>query len=64
MIQDFNELFTVEEACKALRVGYNTMYTLLKTGKLKGFRCGRVWKIPKGAIDRFVSESIDSEQTI
>ena len=43
--------------CEALRMGYNAMYDLLNSGKLKGFRNGRVWRIPKLAIKEYILES-------
>ncbi|MBR2894881.1 MAG: helix-turn-helix domain-containing protein [Clostridia bacterium] len=56
MFNDYGELLTVEEACEALRIGHNTIYELLNSGKLKGYRCGRVWKIPRLAIEQYVLE--------
>ena len=52
-----HDILTVEEACEALRMGYNAMYDLLNSGKLKGFRNGRVWRIPKLAIKEYILES-------
>ena len=46
MFENFDDILTVEEACEALKIGYNAMYELLNTGKLKGYRNGRVWRIP------------------
>ena len=42
MLEEYPDILTVEEACEALRMGYNAMYDLLNSGKLKGFRNGRV----------------------
>ena len=46
MFENFDDILTVEEACEALKIGYNAMYELLNTGKLKGYRNGRVWRMP------------------
>jgi len=40
-------LITVEELCEELIIGKNTAYKLLTSGKIKGFRIGRIWKIPR-----------------
>lgn len=40
MFENYDDILTVEEACEALRIGYNSMYELLNTGKLKGYRNG------------------------
>ena len=46
MLDEYQDVLTVDEACEALRIGYNAMYELLNTGKLKAYRNGRVWRIP------------------
>lgn len=57
MFNEFDDVLTVEEACTALKIGYNTIYMLLNSGKLKEFRCGRIWKIPRAALEEYVRES-------
>ena len=56
MFEDYSDILTVEEACEALRVGYNTLYQLLKSGKLRGYRNGKVWRIPKSSLAKYISE--------
>ena len=36
MFESYDDILTVEEACEALKIGYNAMYELLNTGKLRG----------------------------
>ena len=50
MLDEYEDILTAEEACEALRVGHNALYALLNSGKLKGYRNGRVWRIPKVAV--------------
>ncbi|MCC2257528.1 helix-turn-helix domain-containing protein [Intestinimonas aquisgranensis] len=50
----YDDLLTTEEACEALKIGKNALYDLLDSGKLKGFRNGRVWRIPKQAVVEFI----------
>ena len=47
MFEEYQDILTAEEAVEALRIGYNALYELLSSGKLKGYRNGRVWRIPK-----------------
>ena len=54
MLNEYPDILTTEEACEALRVGYNALYELLQSGKLKAYRNGRVWRIPKAALTEFV----------
>ena len=50
MLEEYQDVLTVDEACEALRIGYNAMYELLSSGKLKAYRNGRVWRVPKVAV--------------
>lgn len=54
MLNEFPDVLTTEEACEALRVGYNALYELLQSGKLKGYRNGRRWLISKRAIIEYI----------
>lgn len=50
-------ILTVEEVCEALRMGYNAVYELINEGKLKAYKNGRVWRIPREALVKYVMES-------
>ena len=54
MLDQYDDVMTTEEACDALKIGYNTLYELLNSGQLKGYRNGRTWRIPKLAIQEFI----------
>jgi excisionase family DNA binding protein len=56
MFEQYPDILSVEEACEALRVGYNAMYELLNSGKVKAFKNGRVWRIPKLSIKAYILE--------
>lgn len=58
MLEEYADILTVDEACEALRIGYNAIYELLRTGKLKAYRNGRVWRIPKVAVKEFILSGI------
>mgnify|MGYP000011568481 FL=1 len=57
MFESYDDVLTVEEACEALKIGYNAMYELLNAGKLRGYRNGRVWRIPKAALVEYIQSS-------
>lgn len=57
MLQEYDDVLTTEEACEALRIGYNSLYGLLNSGQLKGYKCGRIWRIPKIAVESFILSS-------
>ena len=57
MFESYDDVLTVEEGCEALKIGYNAMYELLNAGKLRGYRNGRVWRIPKAALVEYIQNS-------
>ena len=57
MFEDYPDILTVEEACEALRVGYNAMYDLLNSSKHKAYKNGRAWRIPKAALLQYILEN-------
>ena len=56
MLNEYPDILTTEEACEALRVGYNALYELLQSGKLKAYRNGRLWRIPKKSVIQYIIE--------
>ena len=58
MFEEYPDILTVEDACEALRMGYNAMYDLLNSGKIKAFKNGRVWRIPRVSIQKYIMDSI------
>ena len=57
MLEAYCDILSVEEACEALKVGHNAIYELLNSGKLKAYKNGRVWKIPKESVRRYILEN-------
>ena len=57
MFEQYPDILTVEEVCEALRMGYNAVYDLLNKGKLKAYKNGRVWRIPKESLKEFILEN-------
>ena len=56
MDNDATSLMTVDEVCEALMIGKNAAYRLLAEGKIKGFRVGRIWKIPRISLNLYIQE--------
>lgn len=54
MLEKYDDLLTAEEACEALKIGKNALYELLTTGALKAYRNGRVWRIPRQAVEEYI----------
>lgn len=56
MLSEYPDILTTDEACEALRIGYNALYDLLQSGNLKAYRNGRLWRIPKKSVVQYIIE--------
>ena len=56
MDKDYTELITVDELCELLRISHNAAYRILSSGQLDCFKIGRIWKIPRESISRYIKE--------
>ena len=56
MLSEYPDILTTDDACEALRIGYNALYDLLQSGKLKAYRNGRLWRIPKKSVIEYILE--------
>lgn len=54
MFEYYDTLISAEETAELLGCGMNTVYKILKSGKLKAMRVGRIWKIPRRAIQEYI----------
>ena len=59
MFNNDYDVLTAYEAMDYLGIGENTLYKLLNSGELKAFRIGRVWKIPRKEIEKYIDKSIE-----
>ena len=54
-----DELLTVNETCKLLKISRPTLIRLIKSGEIKGFKVGkRIWKIPRCEVDKYISQKV------
>lgn len=61
------KLISIEELCQTLQICKNTAYRLLKSGQLKGFRIGRLWRIPFDEVKQYTEDysqkkEVDSDE--
>lgn len=54
MLEQYLDILSVYDAAETLCIGKNRVYELLENKDLKGFRIGRVWKIPKEALKEYI----------
>ena len=55
-MSDNYEIWTTDDVMDYLLIGRNTLYELLRSKKIKGFKIGSCWKIPKKAVDEYIME--------
>ncbi len=53
-------LFTAEETAKILKSNTNTIYKLIREGKLQALKLGRL-KVPMFAIENFLQENLGKD---
>lgn len=54
MFELYDDIMTVEDVMNALKLGKNSVYELLSSGRLTGFKEGRIWKIPREQLSEYV----------
>ena len=54
MFNQYQDIMDVYDVAEALCIGKNRVYELLGEGTLKGFRTGRIWKIPRAAVEEYI----------
>ena len=54
MYDEIGEILTIEELMELLYIGKNTAYKLLKSGEIKAFKIGKVWKIPRESVNEYI----------
>jgi excisionase family DNA binding protein len=48
--------YTIKEVAELLKVSDGGVRKWLKTGKLKGIKLGRIWRIKKSDLEEFLNE--------
>ena len=52
--EPISEYLTPREVMDLLYIGKNTLYKLLNSGELKGFRIGKQWRVERSALRGYV----------
>ena len=55
MFAEYSDIVTVDEVMKMLRLGKNTVYSLLKSEQIKTLKVGARYIIPKTSVIEFVT---------
>lgn len=55
MVANEEEILTLEEMMKYLKIGRNLALKILMEGKIKAAKIGNMWRIPKKNVDKFLN---------
>ena len=58
MLENYNEILKPTEVCEILRIGKNTLYKLLDTKELIGYKSGKNWRITKQSLINYILNKI------
>ncbi len=56
MLEKYKDILSVSDVAEIFGTGKNRIYQLMKDGQLKNLRMGKVWKIPKKAVEQYIKE--------
>ncbi len=54
MFEAYGDVLTVDDVAQALRIGRNSAYRLVRTGKIKSRRVGKKYRVPKAYLIEYV----------
>lgn len=54
MFEEYDDILSVEQAAEALKVSVQAIYQLCRSGTIKNFKNGKIWRIPKSALSEYV----------
>lgn len=53
---EIEELYTIEEVARMLKLSARTVERFCKDGRLKAFKIGRLWRIPRSSLEQFLRQ--------
>ena len=56
MFEQYDDILTVSELAEALKVGSTQAYRLVRSQKIKAFKEGQDWKIPKTSVIQYITD--------
>lgn len=57
MLEQYNEILTIDDLCEILMIGRNLAYRLLAEKKIRAFRIGKKWEITKASVENYLAEN-------
>ena len=57
-------VYTFQEACDYLRIKRDCMFSLLKSGKVHGFKISNKWRFTDEELDKFIRSQMAAQNDI
>lgn len=54
--RQFDDILDVNQFMEYLNIGKTTAYKLLRSGEIRVFRIGKVYKIPRKSVDEYIEK--------
>lgn len=54
--RQFDDILDINQFMEYLNIGKTTAYKLLRSGEIKVFRIGKVYKIPRKSVDEYIEK--------
>ena len=51
-----HEYYSINEICKNFSISKSTLYKMIKDGRIKAYKLGRCWKVPRAEFLRALYE--------
>lgn len=57
-----NELLTVAETCRYLKITPRTLYRYIRNRRLPGFKLGKEWRFVRADLEQWIRERADESR--
>lgn len=58
MFESYDDIIAIDDLMEMLNIGRNYAYELLRSGQIKSFKIGKVYKIPKKSIEQYIQNEV------
>ncbi len=58
----YDEILTVAETCRFLKVAPRTLYRYLQESRVPAFKLGKEWRFVRSDLDRWIRQSVAGRQ--
>lgn len=54
MFEQYDDILTINELAETLKIGTTQAYRIVRSGKIKAFKEGKDWKVPKDSVIQYI----------